>query len=301
MGRKRKCGALGFTLIELLTVLAILVLLSAISVAALQAAREQARVASCHNNLRQIWIGVASYEISHGRLPTATFPYYSTFVTILPYVEHVGLYSSFDFEDLSSPLPKSRHPAAPAFLRCPSNSNFEESRINPDAMTSYLGSKGTAWLLGFDNGVFSDEHQQPKLAEIRDGLSNTIGFSEFASGTISNRIRQIDAEPNALTISIFDRLLGSAPALTTDREIGDEWYINGISKAYYTHYVPPGQKSGICKNAGFDRGAYTPSSNHSRRISSARADGSVSVITYGIDRNSWIQLGHRSDGGKTWF
>lgn len=59
----------GFTLIELLVVVAILGVLSALLLSAIQAAREAARRSQCMNQLRQLGVAAHQYHVVYGRFP----------------------------------------------------------------------------------------------------------------------------------------------------------------------------------------------------------------------------------------
>ena len=59
----------GFTLIELLVVMAIIAILAAMLMPALQRAREAARRTSCLNNLKELGVGLAQFQKDHGQIP----------------------------------------------------------------------------------------------------------------------------------------------------------------------------------------------------------------------------------------
>ncbi len=104
----------GFTLIEVLVVVGIIGLLVALTIPAVQAARESARRSACANNLRQIGIAVSSYEGAVGCLPLgrrlSEDPRYSEpgilcspwiidrgfLVEILPYADQTVLYNGIN-------------------------------------------------------------------------------------------------------------------------------------------------------------------------------------------------------------
>ena len=64
----------GFTLVELLCVIAILGLLVALLLPAVQSAREAARRTSCSNNIKQISLGILQYESANAAFPPAGLP-----------------------------------------------------------------------------------------------------------------------------------------------------------------------------------------------------------------------------------
>jgi prepilin-type N-terminal cleavage/methylation domain-containing protein len=289
----------GFTLIELLMVISIVAILSGLAFTGVQSIRESSRVTYCHNNLRQLGLGLMNYESSRGSFPTGVYPNYSGLVALLPFLEEKIRYDQLTDIEENAPQGGAIF-YTPNFLKCPS-----EEHHGLMARTSYLGSAGTAWLLdGFRKGIFyGDGRHLSGFNGLRDGASNTVAVSEFSYGTVADRIRRIDSDgaTASLTIAMFDRLVTNAIAMTTDPTHGDGWYMNGMSFAYYSHYLPPGMKSGQCIGGNLETAAYTPSSNHRQQISTLRADASVHTVSYSIDRNLWVQLGHREDGGKTWF
>src|SRR5580693_3170098 len=97
----------GFTLIELLVVVAIISVLIALLLPAVQEAREAARRTQCRNNLHQLAIAAHNYcDISQvfpaGQMrlnfPTKPkFRGYTMFVYLLPYIESNNLYQLWDF------------------------------------------------------------------------------------------------------------------------------------------------------------------------------------------------------------
>jgi len=305
MNPKTKFG--GFSLTELLVVIAIIALLIGISLPAVLAVRERSRMISCQNNLRQIGLGIALFESAHGVIPTDVTggpskerqSTYGMPVPILPFIELQHAFDSLEFDrEVSDTRPLLDYEVfnsirKPLFLCASDNQN--------EPRASYLYSKGTAWLLGENNGVFSYVNDSiPRFSNITDGLSNTIAISEFADGTLSTYVRSLRSFGNErMTVSRFDELLAAAPRTVSNHPLGRFWYNNGLSGSFYTHYVTPGNKSAVL--GPLKRGAYTPSSNHSRLINAGRADGSVATIAYSIDRVLWVQLGDIADGGKNHF
>src|SRR5262245_24963456 len=84
-----------FTLVELLVVIAVIGILVALLLPAIQAAREAARRAQCLNNVKQVCLSVQNYESAHKAYPTggtrtkASGSAYghSWWIAVLPFME----------------------------------------------------------------------------------------------------------------------------------------------------------------------------------------------------------------------
>src|SRR5665213_2367483 len=88
----------GMTLIEALLVLAILAVLTGLSLPAILRARATADRLQCANNIRQIGLALSNYHAAQGQLPSGSrdapdpFPYLTWLGRILPYVEQDALW-----------------------------------------------------------------------------------------------------------------------------------------------------------------------------------------------------------------
>jgi prepilin-type N-terminal cleavage/methylation domain-containing protein/prepilin-type processing-associated H-X9-DG protein len=190
---KSRCG---FTLIELLVVVAIVGILIALLLPAVQAARESARRTQCSNNLKQIGLALQLYNDSCDGLPPAkqsraSQPFGSAFVLSLAYLEQQNVLTAYDFT--KSPQDAVNRPLIdrpiPVFV-CPS---MIVPRDMPDpacnesgAPSSYAvstGSLGTRY--GPHNGAIIDAsfgRTSVDLITRADGTSNTLLVGELDYG-----------------------------------------------------------------------------------------------------------------------
>lgn len=184
----------GFTLVELLVVITIIGVLIALLLPAVQAAREAGRNMQCRNNLKQIGLGVLGYENVHGRFPPPNFssPTRSgLFILILPFLDQQSLYSRWDFkyhfyDDANAPVEQ----AHLSVYNCPSSpggnqmfSGYYSSKGGnfDGAVIAYTANTKNLAKLGPPEDTMGDcLSGAPRVAEITDGLSNTMIIHERA-------------------------------------------------------------------------------------------------------------------------
>ena len=84
----------GFTLVELLVIIAIIGILVALLLPAVQAAREAARRTQCSNNLKQQALALINYESTHSLYPPGGMSYNNLAFRCftLPFMEEQGIY-----------------------------------------------------------------------------------------------------------------------------------------------------------------------------------------------------------------
>jgi len=193
----------GFSLIELLVVLAIIGVLVALTAAAVQRVREAARRTECLNKVRQQGLAVLNYEAAHGHLPPGAvqgpFPAlgvsdgagHGLWAFLLPHLDQAPVAARYRFDrpfDHIDNQPAAR--ARLAVLLCP---NADPTRTEPfdptgeGGVADYVPLEVNPFLadLGLIAPVSNFESALPanrlvKLAEITDGLSNTLLLAEAA-------------------------------------------------------------------------------------------------------------------------
>lgn len=185
------CPRRGWTLVECLVVVAMLGLLMAIAMPAIQSARESARQVQCGNRLRQVGLALQAYGSTQERFPVGCLEWrasgaashrrqYAWSAFLLPYLEQQALFDAIDFHRPYDALVnrKAAETALPVF-QCPSRA---VSRSGTAGRSDFGGCFGE--LINDtrqDDGVFLHE-RAVAWREITDGLSHTLAVGEDVLG-----------------------------------------------------------------------------------------------------------------------
>ncbi len=198
----------GFTLVELLVVIAIIGILVALLLPAVQMAREAARRTQCSNNLKQMGVAAHTFHDSLRKLPASLRPAGNTplprvagHTFLLPYLEQSVLFDKYDqtvnwshinnLPITSTQVPTFQCPSSPEFRRfdgdpqiTSTNTNYSQVQV---AVTDYSPTIGVdprlltqLGLVDYSGVGILPKNGEPRLADVTDGLSNTIMYAESA-------------------------------------------------------------------------------------------------------------------------
>jgi type II secretory pathway pseudopilin PulG len=217
----------------LLVVIAIIAVLVALLLPAVQQAREAARRSQCKNNLKQLGLAIFNYESTYNRLPTAGtctneqaisrqwFPI-SLFVAVLPFADQQNVYNAWNFNlhytnggSTNSGNALLARTKIPSYL-CPSNGTTQPDSLNYgntdyapcaytdiDPTTGFRNKMNTGVSLGAEVGGALGLCR--KISEITDGMSNTLLILEDSARLTQSAGHFIEA----------NYLIGGGPGLDT--------------------------------------------------------------------------------------
>ena len=309
----------GFSLIELTVAMAIVALLLAIILPAVQVVRGSSRRMQCASNLHQLGIACANYESLYGCFPNAGAHKY----VLLPFLEEVALYESRlpndpqDWDAAWRPIAD----RAPAVYRCPADSEPSVIMDGGKRMSTvnYLGCQGNNDFSreSQKSGMFVYSDRDPRtgqpylryirLAEVLRGTSNVALMSEMLHGTDQpiqslDRLRVIWQLPGGFTraqFADFAALCESVPPDAAARgwlgssSLGIPWFMGGEGHETYYHSLTPNFPSCHSPYVGTRGGIYTAASNHGGGVNVLYVDGHVSFVSENVDRSVWRATGAR--------
>ncbi len=340
-----------FTLIEMMVVIGIIGILAGLTIPAVQAARESARRAQCTNNLRQMVLGLSSFEAAQGGIPAATFiqpsvlpKYFRTDTPhslILRHLEQNQIYDAMNFqfpnyyvgEIFSYQVNLTAATQRISTFVCPSDPQGGRLVLAPTSYRINLGVEQERRVIhpsyqaeAYSDGLFQYRQKLMPLAEVSDGLSNTLAFSEKPIGSMvgfgqnpsfgqppyTDWAPKSGANPftdwtdaglgAAVTaddwVSVCEALAsGGQQNLGSFTDAGVSWTAPGARYTGFMAVAAPNSPIVDCgelTNNGF--GMFTVRSYHPGGINAALADGSVRWFTSTTNSKLWRALATPTGG-----
>ncbi len=316
------CRRAGFTLIELLISIAIIGILIALLLPAVQQVREAARRTACKNNLKQIGLAFHTYESNFGRFPigsrsqNAFGP--SWWVGILPQLEQASLFGLFDMTSNNNGYPllnptngKLASGVVIGTMLCPSSPLPTAVLVGGYSLTrpSYVGISGATNEDGFPEsrvsscctptpngqisaGGFLIPNASLKHNDLsRDGLTHILAVSETSNFAVDSAGALKNVDGGYPVGWITGTSASGTPPKYNAAFSPSSWNLTTI------RYRPNSReydRPGIRDNHGPNNPLL---SAHSGGVNGLLADGSVRFIGESIDLQILKGLATRDDGG----
>ena len=303
--------ARGFTLIELLVVIAIIAILIALLLPAVQQAREAARRVQCRNNLKQIGLALHNYESSHRVFPPGTLGFpkvFSAHAHLLPYVDQAPLQNliDYDYPPLDFGIPgwevnEAASKTVVSLFLCPS----DRDRVpgSDFGATSYVANVGS----GLPNDGSSNNadgiifvRSSIGFADIRDGTSNTVAFSESLLG--SGQASAAGSPPADPAREVLELPMGTATTPSDcsspgggmwSGQRGAKWINGHYGDTLYNHFYGPNAQQWDCGNGFHNFGLTAARSQHEGGVFILLCDGSVRFAGESVDLGTWRAIATR--------
>ena len=343
----------GFTLIELLVVIAIIAVLIALLLPAVQQAREAARRTQCKNNLKQLGLAAHNYHDTYNSLPFicggtgagADFGTYnvwgpsgtsafrlSGFVSLLPFLEQTAIFEQFAGNNFSpGGWFANGNADAPVFTKipgfiCPSDGTDEI--VARMGARNYMMSMGDWTMQHHDalrgvvnpRGPFGTIRDAGRgktydFGQIKDGLSNTIAFSERVVGESISAVKggfatSSGVQPGTATGAT---MLAIVPldcknvaisnsrylAPSTGDATGRFWSDGAMTATGFNTILGPNSSSCAANGTASQESRIIapPTSHHSGGVNVCMTDGSVRFVSDSIHTGN-LALG-LVDGGAS--
>ncbi len=311
-----------------MVVIAVIGVLTALLLPAVQAAREAARRMACANNLRQLGLALHHHHDVRGRFPYGyqvkpwpadpTVPAghfrWSVLAELTPFLEQTAVYDALDLDyplfggrnqdPPNSVFPVNRFAVAQRvdLFLCPSD---RFTRVYEDfGPANYVASAGSGARGGQAekaDGVFF-VNSRVRFADVVDGTSNTAFMSESLLGPGGERERfdRADLDPRTMyayvqesVTELTEEICRATAVWRTDR--GAVWADGNYRNGLYNHWYPPNHDEPDCIRHS-NPGWRAARSRHPGGVNALFGDGAVRFIANTVDGATWRALATRSGG-----
>ncbi len=289
----------GFSLFELLVAIALLALLFALLLPAVQKVREAAARAQSQNNLKQLGIAAHNYHDTYQHFPAGNDKNnFSAAAQLLPFIEQNNVYQMIDFKKPSDD-PANATARGLLIKTFFSPLDAQMTVVANNGPTNYLWNAGSKPGLKDNDGVFYQD-SKVRLPDITDGTSNTVMAGETLKGDGATKAQDVRRQ----YVRLGKEALTSLKDESGEREWKEDKDIAGDRCAAWIdgHFLQ-GTFTGTrvandprpdvsCGGAGGLSGLRSAEPY----INLLMCDASVRGVTKKVDLEGWKRLCSRNDG-----
>ena len=316
--------------------IAIIAVLVALLLPAVQQAREAARCSQCKNNLKQIGLALNNYHESFNTFPpgrivnpvSANGHCFSAYAHLLPFLDQAPLYQMIDFNaNPDAPPAGDSNVFVTAqilpVLQCPSD--FNVILQAGFGVHNYPMNTGTTFPVSPNNpsgipitGIFF-ENSRIRFADITDGSSQTVCISETVKSDPNGPPMWDGVSPtNGFVLTTGNDNGTNGPPLNIypgdclgpvlQQTRGSKWLYGAPGHSMYNHIRTPNDTSWPDCRGGEPHSTKFPAlwnalshnvTTHSRHTGGVHAlfcDGHIQFVSNSVNLATWQALGSRNRG-----